>query len=185
MTALLILSGLLELVGLVCAGIGFRATWHEHAHGERFIEPMLRPVKEWTRATTNRVRLLFGRPAEPRVVHLGAASSIEFAGSARMTVGWGAPPDPTTDLAGYAKVVTERINALHAKVQNQDNKLADEADARQTEIRQTRSALTADIEEVRKLSRQVAVGGLRLQVVGWLFLIAGIVVGTIANAVGS
>jgi hypothetical protein len=88
MTALLILSGVLELIGLVCAGVGFRATWHEHAHGERFIEPMLRPVTAWARATTNRVRLLFGRPAKARVVQVGTASSIALADSARVTIGW-------------------------------------------------------------------------------------------------
>jgi hypothetical protein len=54
-------------------------------------------------------------------------------------------------------VVTDRINTLHERVQNQEHKLADEANARQTEIRQTRSTLTGDIEEVRKLSRQGAV----------------------------
>jgi hypothetical protein len=55
---------------------------------------------------------------------------------------------------------------------------------RKAAIRDARAALTAEIDQVRALSRQVAVGGLRLQAVGWAFLFVGLILGAIGNAVG-
>jgi hypothetical protein len=51
--------------------------------------------------------------------------------------------------------------------------LAAETEARKTAIRDAQAALTAETDQVRALSRQVAVGGLRLQAVGWAFLFSG------------
>ena len=184
-TALLLLSGLLELVGLICAGVGFRDTWHEHAHGEKFIEPMLRPVRSWARAVSNRISRLFNRPdGGPRVAEVGMGGSITPTGTLGLKHIWGPPPDPATDLGAYAEVVTKRINELHEIVQNVRHDLATETEARKTNIRRAQAALGNEIDEVRRLSRRVAVEGLRLQVIGWLFLIMGIFVGTIANVIG-
>jgi hypothetical protein len=55
---------------------------------------------------------------------------------------------------------------------------------RKAAIRDARAALTAEIDQVRALSRQVAVGGLRLQAVGWAFLFVGLTLDAIGNAVG-
>jgi hypothetical protein len=152
-----------ELVGLVCAAVGFRQTWYEYARGERFLEPMLRPVTSRARTVQNWLRKLLRRPGKPRVVQASAVSAVGVVTSVTARVGWGPPPDPATDLAGYAAVVTQRINALHEKVQQQRHDLAAETEARKTAIGDAQAALTAEIDQVRALSRQVAVGGLRLQ----------------------
>jgi hypothetical protein len=81
-------------------------------------------------------------------------------------------------------VVTQRINELHEAVQQQRHDLAAETQARQAAIRDAQAALTAEIDQVRALSRQVAVGGLRLQAVGWTFLFVGLILSAIGNAVG-
>jgi hypothetical protein len=145
---------------------------------------MLRPVTSRARAVQNWVRKLLRRPGKPQVVQLGVASEINFAGSVTARVGWGPPPDPATDLAGYAAVVTQRINELHEKVQQQRDDFAAETKARTTAIRDAQAALTAEIDQVRALSRQVAVGGLRLQAGGWACLFVGLILGGIGNAVG-
>jgi hypothetical protein len=174
----------LELIGLACAAVGFRQTWYEYARGERFLEPLLRPVTSRARAVQNWLRKLLRRPGKPQVVQLGLAGEIEMAGSVTLRVGWGPPPDPVVDLAGYAAVVTQRINDLHEKVQDVKHDLATEAEARKTAIGDAQAALTAEIDQVRALSRQVAVGGLRLQAVGWACLLVGLILGAIGNAVG-
>jgi hypothetical protein len=179
------LTGLaLELIGLACAAVGFRQTWYEYARGEPFLEPMLRPVTSRARAVQNRLRKLLRRPGKPHVVQASAVSAVGFVASATARVGWGPPPDPTTDLAAYAAEVTRRINELHEKVQQQREDLAAETEARKTAIGDARAALTAEIDQVRALSRQVAVGGLRLQAAGWAFLFVGLILGAIGNAVG-
>jgi hypothetical protein len=142
-------------------------------------------VKSWARAAENRVRKLLRRPGKTIDLQVHDVIQMQESAVVDLTQAWGPPPDPTIDLPAYADVVTRRINHLHEKVQTQQHDLAAEVEARGTAIRQAQNALTAEVDEVRKLSRQVAVGGLRLQVVGWLFLLAGIVVGTIANIVGS
>jgi hypothetical protein len=157
---------------------------NEYARGERFLEPMLRPVTSRARAVQNRLRKLLRRPGKPQVVQAGAAAAIGIAGSVTARVGWGPPPDPATDLAAYAAVVTQRINELHQKVQQQRDDLAAETEARKTAIRDAQAALTGEIDQVRALSRQVAVGGLRLQAVGWACLFAGLILSAVGNAVG-
>jgi hypothetical protein len=127
-------GAVLELIGLICAAFGFRQTWYEYARGERFLEPMLRPVTSRARAVQNRLRKLLRRPGKPQVVQAGAAAAIGIAGSVTARVGWGPPPDPATDLAAYAAVVTQRINELHQKVQQQRDDLAAETEARKTAI---------------------------------------------------
>lgn len=184
MNGLQLAGAVLELIGLACAAIGFRQTWYEYARGERFLEPMLGPVTSRARAVKNRLRKLLRRPGKRQVVQAGAAAEFGFAGSATVRVGWGPPPDPATDLAAYAAVVTQRINELHQTVQQQRHDLAAETEARQAAIRDAQAALTAEIDEVRALSRQVAVGGLRLQAVGWAFLFAGLILSAIGSAVG-
>jgi hypothetical protein len=57
-------------------------------------------------------------------------------------------------------------------------------EARKTAIRDAQAALTGEIDQVRALSRQVAVGGLRLQAVGWAFLFVGLILSAVGNAVG-
>jgi hypothetical protein len=174
----------LELLGLACAAVGFRQTWYEYARGERFLEPMLRPIASRARAVQNWLRKLLRRPGKPRAVQAGAAAAIGIAGSVTARVGWGPPPDPAIDLAAYADVVTQRINELHEKVQDVKQDLAAETEARKTAIGDARAALTAEIDQVRALSRQVAVGGLRLQAVGWACLFVGLILSAIGNAVG-
>jgi len=117
-------------------------------------------------------------------VQVSAVDVFGVADSATVRVGWGPPPDPATDLAGYAAMVTQRINELHEKVQDVKQDVAAETEARKTAIRDAQTALTADIDQVRSLSRQVAVGGLRLQAVGWAFLFVGLILGGVGNALG-
>ena len=185
MTALLVVSGVLELVGLICAAIGFRATWVEHARGEKFIEPMLRPVASWARDLMSRVRTLLRPQSKTVGLQVNDALQISITDEVTITAAWNPPPDPTVDLTAYAGVVTERINELHKMVQNQRHELAAEAKAREAAIGKESAALSDEMADVRKLSVRVAVGGLRLQVVGWVFLFFGIIVGTIANVMGS
>jgi hypothetical protein len=184
-TALLVLSGVLELIGLICAAIGFRATWVEHGRGEKFIEPMLRPIASWARAAMSRVSALVRRPSKPVDLQINDALQIQVIEEVAITRTWNPPPDPTVDLTAYAGVVTERINDLHEMVQNQRHALAAEAKVRNGAIGKASAALSDEIADVRKLSARVAVGGLRLQVVGWVFLFFGIIFGTIANVMGS
>jgi hypothetical protein len=89
-------GAVLELIGLICAAFGFRQTWYDYARGERFLEPMLRPVTSRARAVQNRLRKLLRRPGKPQVVQAGAAAAIGIAGSVTARVGLG-----TTTRSGY------------------------------------------------------------------------------------
>jgi hypothetical protein len=178
MVVVLVIAFVLEAVGLVCAAIGFSQTWHEHAGGQDFWAP----VKErLSRSGLNRwVGRLLHR-SKSVTVGLGLASEMNMTGSIRGKVTPGPLPDPASDLPAFADRVEHYIQQLYEMTQRTHDALADETEGRAAAEKDIRNRITAEIERVEGMSRQVAVGGLRLQVVGWTFLFAGLVLGTIGN----
>jgi hypothetical protein len=141
---------------------------------------MLPPATSRARTVQNWLRRLLRRPGKPQVVHAGAAAAIGVAGSVTARSAGDHHPIRLPTSPRTPAVVTQRINELHQKVQQQRDDLAAETEARKTAIRDAQAVLTGEIDQVCALSRQVAVGGLRLQAVSWAFLF----VGRVGNAVG-
>ena len=157
MVALLVLAFVLELVGLVCAAIGFSQTWHEHAQGQDFWAPV---KTRWQSSRVNRFfRRLLRRP--PRVVYGRVASEIEVASSIRAKVTPGPLPDPSVDLSAFAEKVQHYIGQLYEMTQRTDHVLADEKEAREATDKEIRTKLDTEVTRLEGMSQKVAVGGLR------------------------
>jgi hypothetical protein len=126
---------------------------------------------------------MIGRPA-PQHVTVGAAhinlSAVAF--DARGHVTWGPLPDPA-DLPALVAELHRRINELHATLQQAQYDLIDERKARETGDEAARTAMREEVEAAVRSTQRVAVGGLRIQVVGWSLFLLGIVVGGAANVV--
>jgi hypothetical protein len=175
-----LLGGGLELVGLALAAVGFRQTWTAHAGDEQFWAP----AREWAMRRKAPficwLRRVLRRPRHT-TVGAGAATAAGAALDARAKIGWGPLPDPISDLATFAAVVHERLNRLHSTVQDLEHALKEERKTRERADEEVRTDLSAKIDEVANLSRDVAVGGIRLQLAGWFFLLVGLVVSMAAN----
>jgi hypothetical protein len=179
--ALLLLAAALEITGLWLAAVGFKRTWREHAPGQDFWQPMKARARSTRQGAVRRIRQMIGRPA-PAHVTLGTATIAlsAVALDARGRVTWGPLPDPSDQPALVAEL-HQRINDLHAALQQAQHDLIDERNARETGDEAAHTAMRAEVETVVHSTQRVAVGGLRLQVAGWLLVLAGIIVGTIAN----
>ena len=77
----------------------------------------------------------------------------------------------------------ERLNRLHRELQAEKQARADERTAREDAEKALRAELAAQAERIEGMTRKVAVGGLRLQVTGWLFVLLGFGLGSVAQVV--
>jgi hypothetical protein len=175
-------GAVLELVGLALAAVGFRQTWLEHAGDEPFLRPVTRRVSAWTMAARRRVRVWLRRPEHRTVASAEVALGWDAA-EARGVVSWGPLPDPVANLAAFASNVDDRLNRLHTLVQEARHAVADEQMARADADGKLRDEFSGEVGRVEFLSHRVAVGGLRLQALGWFFVLLGVVVSTVGNLV--
>lgn len=175
-----IIATTLQLAGAAATMFGAWQTWHEFATpGQRFWEPFLRPfVRAW-RWLTRLVRRIFRR-GRKHVVGLGGVSAGGATVRARGRVGF--RPLPSLDEpAAFVAEVKDQIDRVHNLAQDIQERLADESEARRHANDQLRGDLDTRIAKVESMTRNVAVGGLRLEALGVALVVAGTVVGFFAD----
>jgi hypothetical protein len=173
---------ILEIVGLAVAAYGFQRTWSEHPTGERFLEPLFRRVAAGTRHSRALLARVFQR--HPRVVAAsGTAVAIGVATSARARVGFGPLPSMEADPAAFATAVEARLGQLLERLQDTDEKLSDRISAETSRVDADRAAIERRIGDLANTTRNVAVGGIRLQVTGWFFVFFGFFLQALAQLV--
>jgi hypothetical protein len=178
----LAVAAVLELTGLVLTAVGFKRTWAEHAQGEDFWFPLKGRIRAAARGVERIARRVFRRSGRAVNLQVNSATMAVTAGEARVTITWGPLPDPS-DGPAFAAKVQERLNQLHSMVQDDKHALADERKVRTNEDTKVRKGLAELSALVDAKTANVAVGGLRLQVLGWTFVLLGILVGSIVNLV--
>jgi hypothetical protein len=166
-----------EAVGLVATIVGLHRTWQEFGDPDVSLwEPVstrLRVLAEslWRRARAVWARLL--RRRQNVVVNVGVAA-IQLTGSmsARARVTWG--PLPKGKTADQLREIDRRIQAMS----NQIADLAERHDDALEEIRKTHAdglaGLERAISDLEGETRHLAVGGIRLQLVGVGLLVVGL-----------
>jgi len=181
----LVAAAVLELIGLVLAAVGFKRTWREHAHAKDFWLPLKRDVARAVRHIARAMRKVLRRPGQPVNVDVHPATIRSEARifTPTITSAWPPLPNPADDGPAFATEVHERLNQLHSLIQGDQRALAKEQNTREDEDAKLRTELTELGTVVDAKTANVAVGGLRLQVLGWSFLLVGIVVGAIVNVV--
>ena len=180
--ALYALATAFDLVGLTLAAIGFRRTWLAHAHDDKFFGPAKAWIRNKARRAENAGRKLFQRQPKPQTNEGSAASVVRYEGEAQGRVDFGLLPD-LTDADAFLAAIRERLDRLHSMIQDGDEALADEHKAREAEDKKLRADLSSQIARVEASTQHVAVGGLRLQVVGWTFLFFGVSLGGFVNVI--
>ncbi|MEU8232834.1 hypothetical protein AB0C12_24905 [Actinoplanes sp. NPDC048967] len=173
-------GGLAEVGGLWVAALGFRRTWRDFSGEQQRFLPSVTPTLD--RLTTWLTRL-FRTGLPDRATAIDLSGSVHFSDTATATMTYARLPSIADDPAGFAQMVQTRVDGLLQRTDELAAGLARAtaaADARQRE-------LTAVVEKLRAEAesrvRQIAVGGLRAQVLGWLMLIIGVVLQTVGNIV--
>jgi hypothetical protein len=144
----------------------------------------------WLRARRARVvatlRRLLGRPGRSVVVHAGAASSIEMAGSvtARATPGPFVPqPDqpPAEQLAAQAEYLNRLRDWIMREVEQRDRAIEEERAQARAALQAEGQRLERLIDEVRRevdRLRDLTTGGIGLRWLGVPILLAGVAFST-------
>ena len=177
MTAVLDVAGfVLQVAGLVLAGVGLRQTWLEFRRpDERFLDPVLAVVRAvGQRAARVRAAVLrrLGRPSQ-KVVGAGVAMGGGGALHARGRVNYGKlPADATTEDA---------LRELDRRTRDIMNRLADVHDQHIDDTDDVRKAIDAlgkrletEVGHLAERDRRLAVGGIRQAALGLMLAAAGL-----------
>jgi hypothetical protein len=181
---LLIAGACLEAVGLVFAVVGFVKTWRDFSTGGRLFEKDIARLRA-ARQAAQRAAQRFGRRARrPQSAKIHAVTGTDSARAidhARARVTFGPLPSPTNDTQAFVSELERRLNVVRLDVQHARERIYDESEARKAADREVSSELRALVAEVEHMSRSVAVGGLREQVIGWSCIAVGFVMQTASN----
>ena len=180
MTAGDAIGSALQLLGVGAMGLGVWRSWHEFAlSDERFLDPLIVPIREAWAAVTARVAALWRRiRRRPRHVAVSVSEAISAgaAFNATVRVGFG-PLDPSDPTAALLEL-ERRIGQLNERLATVDERLADERNADRADVTTLRQDLERAVGDLESRDRRVALGGLRLEVLGLFLTVIGLVVTT-------
>jgi hypothetical protein len=180
MVALAVLAFGLEFVGFVLAVVGFHRTWRQNAVGQDFWEPDKAQIRAVGRRADRALRRIFRRPPQPEAVGIAPVPLKLTAGV--LGIKTGLPPLPGhDDMDALTAEIDKRLNRLHSMIEDEQHALVQERRAREAADQQVRSDLGQEIGRVDAGTQRVAVGGLRLQLLGWIFLLLGLILGAVVN----
>ncbi|WP_406476278.1 hypothetical protein [Streptomyces sp. NBC_01615] len=187
-TAFTVTSIACQTLGLAFAADGFHRTFKSSAaSGDRFFKLVLATeaamLGRWRSSLVRGVRRLLRRPARTITGTLGAALSVEVAMNARGIVQFGPLPDPAQAPAAFASEVECRLNKVYRLAQVLEHNLKREEDSRREVDDRVTSDLVARISSLEEDSKRADIRGLREQVLGWFFVVLGLVAQTLADLV--
>jgi hypothetical protein len=174
-------GAVLEVFGLSIGAIGFRKTWREFSAGGRLFEKDIARLKRVGHRMQRVMRRVLRRPQSGVLHSRTVTDSAGVTDRASGTVTYAPLPSLTSDPQAFAQEVQRRINAVHDAAQKAHKRVTDETEAREAADRQLRSDLSAQIVKVEGMSRSIAVGGLREQVVGWSCIAVGFILQAIST----
>ena len=178
MFLLWLLGFVIETIGLAFAVRGFQKTWADYGLDGGFLfnpaRLALRHAIGNTRTIARRVALrLWRRPRDVRVV-AGTASGVASAfGSVRVAKTYGPLPSITAEPDEFSKAVDARFAELLERLQSTEHRLIDDLANVKGATDQVRNELETRIGKLEDTTKQIAVGGLRLQVAGWALVFVG------------
>lgn len=163
----------LEALGLLVGAAGFRSTWREFSAGGRLFGREIEWIKSKYQVVRDFVHRMLGLKQDavpPQVI-----GTIKVTESVDMMwgVGYVGLPSPADDLEAFAAAVEERMRSLNDNLRAVREQLDGEVQARKAADNHVLSDLGAKVANVEGLSRQIAVGGLRAQVIGWSCIALG------------
>jgi hypothetical protein len=157
-----LIVGVLEL-----AGLGLIAKGYADLRSEFGRPGMVAATKSYVREFVAALR-------GPRRLELKAtaAGTAFVAGSARLTV----KPAPDTPLEKRVAILERTVTDLTSELDASTSKLSRELTSVRTQVETERTSRERQLTEVRSLLESASIGSPGLEVLGWLWLIAGVLV---------
>ena len=173
-----------QIFGVLVAFGGLWKTWHEHAAGEAFWGWLVTRAYAVSRASAIRAqriirRLLRRRPETRAIAGIAAGQAAAF-GSVHGRVNWG--PLPETTEAALQELHRRTVEMMDRQA-NAVDRLDDAVGEMRTDIAARATHLVAEIGRVEKLSRHIAVGGVRLESMGLFLVLLGLALQWMASAI--
>jgi hypothetical protein len=165
---------ILQLTGVAVTGLGFWRTWREFGEpGEGFFDPVTNAARVgWARLwaiAESAVRRLLRRP-RPIVLEPGPATARLQAFDARAHIGFAPlPEDPAAALEALAR----RTEDLLKRISGLTEESRDGLQEVRAEIADLTSRLDTTAGDLRRRTRRVAVGGIRLEALGLVLVALG------------
>lgn len=163
----------LQVAGLVLAGIGLADTWRQFGPGEPFLAPVWRLLAQVRagilRARSELYRRIRRRPRDT-VVGVGAAQLriATFRARARVQFGRLAKHDAPAAIGE----LDQRTKILMDAIADLQERVADDADASSARLGAIDARLSSEVARLESVDREIAVGGVRLEALG-LVIVAG------------
>jgi hypothetical protein len=170
-----------EVLGLAVGAVGFRRTWREFSTGDRMFGKEIEWAKNKYKAVKDYVHRRLGRKQVAAPPQVTASINLTLSMDGASGVGYVGLPSPIDDPEAFASAVGERLRSLNDNVRTLREQLDSEVGAREAADHKVSSELRTKVAEVEGLSRQIAIGGLREQVVGWSCIVVGIILQSLAT----
>ncbi|HEX9362401.1 MAG TPA: hypothetical protein VGA47_01300, partial [Candidatus Dormibacteraeota bacterium] len=146
-----------------------------------FARLTMSPVKQFGRTVNRRVRQVLRRRGGPTVVGAGGIASAAAFGTARARVGWGPLPSIEDDPQGFAAEVHNRLQRLHNQTQDANESIADERTERERALSGLDRQISGRVSALESQTKSIATDGVVEQIFGWIFIVAGVILGTVGN----
>lgn len=159
-----------ELAGLAIAAVGFRQTWREWEPDEAISWPLTQALDRLTSWLTR----VFRTGLPPKVVHGQASLAAAAVLPVRASVERAPLPSITEAPEQFAKMVELRLTDLLDRVEKAARAQEDAEEAAKEREAEIRSLIDRYRAESQANVKKVAVGGLRLQAIGWALTILGV-----------
>jgi len=165
-------STVANLVGAAITAVGFAQTWRDFApEGEHFWQP---PIGLKARAVLRRLRLL-----RSRQVTVSGTLSTTFSAHGSITVTMARLPG--IDDPRLQAEVQNRIDRVHAEQQAEQERAVAALQMLRHDMEAVHADLLDRIKGTESLTRNVAVGGVRLEAFGLAIVAVSTVVGAFAQ----
>jgi hypothetical protein len=176
------LGGALQIIGVVIV-VWDLLNIHEYLGDLGRVTAWLRARRAWAEAT---VRRLLRRPGQPKVVSVGAALELQWAGKATgRTMPGPFVPQPDQPPADQLAAQAEYLNRLHAwikrEVEQRDEAINAAGDQARAELQVEGQRLERLVDEARRevdRLRKLTTGGIGLRWLGVPILLAGVAFST-------
>lgn len=166
-------GGLLQLFGVLSVALGIRKLRRSFGLGPASAE-ILNDVRAWIVELGRRIARVFGRGRDVTVMATGGNLQLTSSLSSRLKIGRG-PNLSVEQRLEFLERGFDEIEDLTYKLQDDRQK---EIDLRIAAIAAERADREKHIAEVRSQIKELAVGGLQLQISGIVGLLFGIVLAT-------
>jgi hypothetical protein len=170
----------LEFVGLCLVARGFLGLWETFARGEGFTSPAVRALLGLGERGRRTLQTFLRRPQNV-VIQAGTVTATASVGNPTIRTTYNSPPSITDDPEAFAELIHERMQEMSQQFQDYRDRTNAALEQEREQRRRTDARLNEGQRHLDGRIRDLAVGNIRLQVLGWFLVLTGFVTQAVSN----